>query len=41
MQQRIPPKLSAKLPHHNGYHYEPPTSTFLPGPKARVASAIC
>ena len=37
----IPVRYLAKLQHNDGYNYEPITSTFLPGLKARVASAIC
>ena len=37
----IPVRYLTKLQHNDGYNYEPITSTFLPGLKARVASAIC
>jgi len=37
----IPVRYLAKLQHNDGYNYEPITSTFLPGLKARGASAIC
>ena len=36
----MPVRCLAKLQHNDGYNYAPITSTFLPGLKARVSSAI-